>query len=413
MVLDTTLYDRLEISTNATDGEIKKAFNKLSKLWHPDKHPNVENKDSITKKFQEINEAKEILLNSEKRKLYDNIGMDIFNMDSQSQNSDFNMFNPFSNFSPFFQSKGQKDNYENINNVLNVTLEQIYNEQTIDFTYQQNIICNTCNGEGTQDGQPNICNVCNGKGVHIQVIRIGPMIQQSVANCQTCQATGKVKNENNICKMCKGSCFINKQKTIQIPLKSGLTHNNKISLTGKGNHYKNKKSDLIITINELEHPVFKRFENDLLIEIELKLYQALFGFEKVITHLDGRKIKLSYLNQTNINTIRKLENEGMKYLQSNNKGNLYIKFNINIPSIAPLIDNVKNPLKDLLQIIDKTEFETEHKIKQENIPCNKLFECSVEDVNKVNTCFLNNKTNQYEDEHEHEYHRPNNECRQS
>jgi len=263
------------------------------------------------------------------------------------------MFNQFNNFDTVFGSKSRsREPQENIVKVLDVTLEQIYNEETIDFTYMQNVFCSLCNGEGTKNGKPNICSVCNGKGVHVQLLRLGPMIQQSIANCQTCNATGKIKDDNNICNTCKGNCFIKKSKTIQIPLKAGLTHNNKINLTGKGNQYKNLKTDLILTINELIHPYFKRYENDLFIELDIKLYQALFGFNTVITHLDNRKLSLTYREKTDVNTIRKIKNEGMKYLQSDLRGDLYIKFNVSIPSIKLLDDNSKTQLKILLQLVE-------------------------------------------------------------
>ena len=92
MVKDTILYSRLEVGINASENDIKKAYARLSKIWHPDKNPN--NVDEATKKFQDINEAKEILLNSEKRAMYDNIGMDIINGGMQSQQQHHQHHNP-------------------------------------------------------------------------------------------------------------------------------------------------------------------------------------------------------------------------------------------------------------------------------------------------------------------------------
>ena len=88
------------------------------------------------------------------------------------------------------------------------------------------------------------------------------------------------------------------------------------------------------------------------IELDIKLYQALFGFNTVITHLDNRKLSLTYREKTDVNTIRKIKNEGMKYLQSDLRGDLYIKFNVSIPSIKLLDDNSKTQLKILLQLVE-------------------------------------------------------------
>ena len=404
MVKDNTLYDRLEISPNASDTDIKKAFNRLSKIWHPDKRTNEdEDKTIASQKFQEINEAKEVLLDTEKRLKYNQLGMDMFNLENQNQFA--NMNNPFAGFESMFgnnfQFNGNNNNQKKINKdiikVLNVTLEQIYNEETINYNYSQKHYCINCNGEGTKNGLENICNICNGKGVHIQIIRMGPMIQQALSNCQNCNATGKLNDPNNICSSCKGVCYNIKSKNIQIPLKAGLAHNNKIHLSSKGNQYKNSKSDLILIINELSHNTFKRYENDLYTEIELKLYQALFGFNKIITHLDNRKIHINFSNNTNFNSIKKIDNEGMKSLQTNNKGNLYIKFIINIPNLALFDDNTKNQIMDLMQSIDKSEVNAEKVILTDtNLIKTILNDCNKDDSDNIINVFSNIKNNTYQ-----------------
>ncbi len=100
MVKDNTLYHRLDISSEATDSEIQKAFIRLSKKWHPDKHPE-EKKEEATQKFKEIQEAKEILLDKNRRQVYDKVGMDIFNSNQTSEPSGFPGFNGFPNGFPF------------------------------------------------------------------------------------------------------------------------------------------------------------------------------------------------------------------------------------------------------------------------------------------------------------------------
>jgi DnaJ-class molecular chaperone len=369
MVKDTILYSRLEISPNANDNEIKKAYARLSKIWHPDKNPN--NIEEATRKFQDINEAKEILLNNDKRAIYDEIGMDIIKGGGHHQpahdNSFFEnlinqhfSFNINSNFNFTNNNNNKNEVPENIVANINVSLEQIYNQEIITFQYKQKIYCTSCDGNGTEDGMPPICNECSGKGMKIQIIRSGFMIQQIMGTCNNCNGSGKIVKEG--CKNCNKLGYNIKEKNISIPLKAGLTTGNKISLNGKGHQFKNNKTDLILNIIELPHNIYKREQDNLIIEIELKLYQALLGFTKLITLLDGSKLNISYNGKTDYGTIKIIKNYGMQSLNSNNKGNLIIKFIYSLPNIQ---DELKLQVKTLLH--DKDEMNNEIEINNMNI----------------------------------------------
>lgn len=362
MVKDTNLYDILEINPDASEIEIKKAYNRLSKIWHPDKHSQGDDKEqeNAKVKFQSINQAKEILLDKEKREGYDQIGMDFLKGGVDMNESQFgNMFGGF----PFGRQQPQQQ--ENIIQEFNISLEQIYNETSVDFSYKYKHYCLKCDGEGTKNSKKNKCLQCDGKGMKVNIIRRGPMIQQSVGPCGFCKGTGVFIDESNKCETCYGEQFIIKDKTISIPLKSGLSHGNKISLEGKGHQFKNMKTDiiLIISLSNLNKS-FKKLNDDLFIEIDLKLYQALFGFDKIITHLDGRKIHISCSGKTDFNSCRKIIGEGMKKINSpQKKGDLYIRFKFILPQIPT---EIKNQLKSILQNIDKQEVQNETNIHKIN-----------------------------------------------
>jgi DnaJ-class molecular chaperone len=393
MVKDTILYDTLEIKSDASETEIKKSYNRLSKLWHPDKHMGDTEKDKASLKFKEITEAKEILLDKQKRDTYDQMGMDMFNQQQVD-----NQFNPFENMFPggfpfggmpgMPQGMRQQQQVENIISKIDVTLEQLYCEETVNFNYKQKVSCSQCNGEGTKDGKPTQCQSCNGKGVRVQVIQIGPgMVQQAMSECHNCRGKGKIVNDMNKCDMCNGKCHSVKDKTIQIPLKSGLSHGNKINLQGKGHHINNMKSDLILIVNEMNHNIFKRNGDDLFVEVELKLYQALFGYNKVITHLDGRKLHLSTMGKTDFNIYRKIADEGMKDL-NNRKGNMYIRFNIVLPNVNTLPNETKNQLKLMLQSFDKNEVNNENQItKLSNLVKTVSTDCKTEQMDELNRTY--------------------------
>jgi DnaJ family protein A protein 2 len=188
---------------------------------------------------------------------------------------------------------------------------------------------------------------------------MGPIQQQAIAPCNTCNSKGKIIPDVHKCTPCTATGYILKEKTIAIPLKNGFGNGLKMQLEGKGNQVSGTKSDLIVIINELEHPVYKRRGSDLIIEVELKLFQALFGFDKVITHLDGRKLHLHHTGKTNYGTIRKINEEGMEDLRTKRKGDLIIKFNIDLPTIT------NETLTKALILINKDESVNEKEVQSD------------------------------------------------
>jgi DnaJ family protein A protein 2 len=188
---------------------------------------------------------------------------------------------------------------------------------------------------------------------------MGPMIQQIVINCDTCKGKGNVILENNKCEVCNGNGIVNKEKTIPIPLKNGFGSGIKHQLDSKGHHFKNQKTDLVVVINEEPHNIFKRRGNDLFVEVTLKLYQALFGFDKILVHLDGKKLHLHCTGKTDFNSIKKISQEGMVDLRTGVKGDLIIKFNIELPTIT------NETLIKELTLLNKNESIAEKNVLQE------------------------------------------------
>ena len=358
MVKDNTLYDILGVQSNSTTEEITKAYKKIAIKWHPDRNP--DNIDQANQKLIEINQAKEILTDTEKRRIYDQVGMDYVNNNEQQQQhmNHEDLFNMFNNNDPFQSRQKQK---ENIFVNHSVTLEEMYNESIITVKFQQKQICKTCDGEGTKDRKTNNCTHCNGKGVNVQIVQMGPMIQQIQIPCTVCNGTGKIINNNNKCSDCSGEGYTINNVSINIPLKNGLSPGQQIQLPGQGHNLKDGKTDLIITINEIPHAKFQRLNNDLLIEVDIKLYQSLFGFDKIIEHLDKRKLLISHVGKTEYKTIKKIVGEGMNILNSKDKGDLLVKFNI----ILPIIDNIdmSNKLLYLLKTFETEEANNETIIK--------------------------------------------------
>jgi len=407
MVKDTTLYNKLEINPEASMEEIKKKGKKLLIKWHPDKHPK-ENQEMATKKFQEIQEAMSILENPEKRETYDKFGMDavkdLEGMKAAGEAQGGGGF-PFAHFAsnfggmggmggmggfPFpdgafggfpFGGMGGPPNRggqerENIIEKVDVTLGQIYREETINVKYNQKVTCQKCNGDCTNDGKKAQCNDCQGRGHQIRIMRMGPMVTQQMIPCTTCNAKGIVIPEENRCTSCSGVGYNVKEKIVPIQLKNGFGNGIKMQLEGKGNNLNGIKTDLVIILNEIQDKTFKRINNDLLVEIELKLYQALFGFDKVIEHLDGRKLHLHHTGKTNFGTIRKITGEGMSNLRTKEKGDLIIKFIFKLPNIT------NETLTKAIMLVDKPETITEKEVQgQINLHKTTMIDVSENDVN--------------------------------
>ena len=378
MVRDTKLYDELGVSPNASETELKKAYRKLSVKWHPDKNPN--NKEEATKKFQEISEAYSILSDPEKRSTYDQVGMDFVKNQSGGPGMDpsdiFSQFfggnSPFGGGSPFgfsFGGRGgpQQKKQEDISVKVNVTLEQIYNEEFIDINYPQKIYCKDSNGTGTKSKKEPICPDCNGQGKKIQVVRMGPMIQQMVQDCQKCRGTGRFVSKDDECPSCSGKGFNVKTKSIRIPLRNGLERGNKIQLEKKGHQLKDGKTDLIIVIDELPHKTFKRDGSNLITEVTLELYQSLFGFDKIIKHLDGSNLHISSLSKIEDGDIKRIVNKGMMNLRTKTPGDLFIIFKVKYPNIDNYSLEEINNMRSLLSKNCKPELQMENDIKEGKI----------------------------------------------
>lgn len=348
MVKDTFLYDKLGVSENATIEDIKKAYKILAVKLHPDK--NLDDPDA-TKKFQEIQQAKEVLTNNEKRNYYNQFGMEYVNNNCTPPVQHNDMFNVFHG-----GNRQHKNDKEDIHASCDVSLEDLYNENTVKIVFSQKHYCVPCNGYGSKDGKTTVCTVCNGNGfVVIQKI-MGPFAQQIQVPCNDCSGTGKTKSNSDNCNICKGEGFSVQNKMVNIQLKSFYSKKTPIVIQDGGNIYLTGKTKLIITINEKDHPVFKRDDNNLICNIELKLYQAIFGFDKIIEHLDKRKLYISHSGKTDNNTTKKISGEGFK-----NKGDLIIKFTYKLPNIENM--DLSNKLLFVLKNIDQDEANNEVMVK--------------------------------------------------
>jgi DnaJ-class molecular chaperone len=382
MVKDTKLYDILEVQPNATDKEINKAYLKLSKIWHPDKNP--DNLEEATKKFQEISEAKVILSDPEKREMYDKFGT---TEDQGMGGPGGPGFNPADIFGSMFggmnmpgmggmNMPGFRKQQEDCVVEHVVSLDDLYNNKSVHIRYRHKVYCSKCNGNGTKDGKSSDCSGCGGKGQKVRIIRQGQMIQQMVGACDECRGTGEKVSNDNQCSDCLGNKVLLKETMFEFNLNKNMTNNQKLLINDRGHQFKDKRTNLIIVLKEQVHPIFKRHGNDLHMNIKLRLFQAVYGFTKMVTHLDGRNILIKYEKMIkNMKTLIKVKNEGMS-----KDGHLFIHVTTCMPKIEKLDENENNILKKLLIKAHLSEYQKELNINKNT---DKLHTVSLEEIDET------------------------------
>uniref|UniRef100_A0A7S4QLJ7 J domain-containing protein n=1 Tax=Alexandrium monilatum TaxID=311494 RepID=A0A7S4QLJ7_9DINO len=262
---DTTkFYKLLEVEKSASEADIKKAYRKLAVKHHPDKGGDPE-------KFKEITRAYEVLSDSDKRSKYDRFGEEGLEDGGAGDASDI--------FESFFGGGGRRSGAggrrrqktKDVVQPLKVTLEQLYNGQTKKMAITRQVI----------DKKKGVvtCSDCDGRGVRVEVIRMGPMIQQMQSACGACGGNGK--------------SFKTKQEreVLEVHIQKGSPDGHKVVFREMADEHPDADTgDVIFVIKQQEHKLFKRKGADLYLERSISLVEALCGFELEIEHLDGRKL---------------------------------------------------------------------------------------------------------------------------
>lgn len=324
-------YETLGVNKNASADEIKSAYRKLAKKYHPDL-----NKDNpeAAEKFKEVNEAYECLGDEQKRKNYDQFG-------SADGNQGFNGFGGFGNGGGFGGSFNMDDIFnmfsgfgssnanmgmqgEDLQIQLNLSFEEAVFGCTKTFNINRVESCSKCNGTGAKNGTEfTTCSDCNGTGtaryaentLFGRVVKTGP--------CRHCNGTGKIIKES--CSECGGSGKkrVNAQVSVNVP--AGIDDGQVITMRGKGNAGSRggANGDLHIIVKVASHKILVRDGYDLTLKLYLPFYTLLLGGEVEIPLPKGTTtLKIPELTQSN--TVFKLKGKGIKNLNSSAVGNLIV-----------------------------------------------------------------------------------------
>lgn len=371
MVVDTKLYDILQLSPDAPEAEVKKQYKKLARQYHPDKAgPEFE------EKFKEIQFANEVLSDPQKRDIYDKYGPrgleehggaggmedileHIFGGGGGGAGGMFGggMFGGMGGFGPFGMMGGggggrrrpQRRRGEDMVHPLRVTLEDLFNGKLSKLKLKKKIICNACKGAGGKSGAVQSCTGCNGQGIKISIQPLGPgMVQQVQRVCPDCGGEGEQIDPKNRCKKCNGKKVCEDTKILEVQVDKGMKDNQKITFRGEGDQQPGvEPGDVIIVLQCAEHEKFERKGDDLYYKMDIGLTEALCGFKIPLQQLDKRELLVTNTPGKIIESgcTRCIFGEGMPMHRNPfERGNLFIKFNVLFPTT---IDHDEDEMKKM------------------------------------------------------------------
>jgi DnaJ-class molecular chaperone len=312
-------YKILNVPRGASADEIKKAFRKLARKYHPDVNPGDKKAEA---RFKEINEAYEVLADPDKRRKYDTLGPNWqeqfgpppgystrrspYGFGGRGSSSTFDFDVGGSGFSDFFETlfgragtaggarSGVREDMrrragDNIEQPVEITLQEAYMGAMRTFNVQSTEICATCRGTGEVAG--NTCSTCLGQGL------------------------------------------IPKSKRIQVKINAGVDNGSKIRVAGEGQPGigGGPRGDLILVISIKADSVFERRGDDLFVDIEVELVKAMLGGQVPLTMPDGRKLMLTIPPETQNGRVIRLVNKGMPHLRGEGRGNLNARVKVLLP----------------------------------------------------------------------------------
>ena len=358
-------YEVLGVSKGASDDEIKKAFRKKAKQYHPDLNPGDKTAEA---NFKEVNEAYAILSDSEKRSRYDQFGHagtdENFGAGGYGGGFDMDFGDIFSSFfgggaSPFGSSRSAGRNApkrgRDLQHSISISFEEAAKgvERTLNISRYEN--CTSCNGSGAKSASDiQTCSACHGTGQVRTQQRTPFGVFQSTTVCSACG--GKGQTIKNPCPDCSGKGQTRQTRKISIKVPAGIDNGQTITLRGEGDHGTKggPKGDLYINVAVKPHPLFKRNGFDVNCDIPITFVEAALGAELDVPTLYG-KAKLEIPEGTQSGAVFKLKQKGIPYLRGNGQGDQYVKVIVEVPK--HLNDKQRELLKSFGETIGVSNFQ--------------------------------------------------------
>ena len=348
-------YESLGLSKGATDDEIKKAFRQQAKKFHPDVNPGNTRAEA---RFKEINEAYEVLSDSDKKARYDQFG-------HAGVDPNFGGGSPFGGgfggfggmdfdlgdiFGSIFgggggtsaRNRNAPKKGERVRVNLTISFEEAAFGCEKEVSIQRIESCDDCSGSGCKKGTTaEKCANCNGRGVVTAQQRTPFGVMQSTADCPKCNGQGKIIHQP--CDKCKGLGMVRRNRSIKINIPGGIDNGQTVSMRGQGSAGVNggESGDLFVTVSIQRHEMFEREGTAVLLNLPVSFVQAALGAELEVPTLDG-KVKYTVPAGTQTGTVFRLRNKGIQNLRGSGRGDQYVTVNVTVPT------SLNSEQKDLL-----------------------------------------------------------------
>ena len=361
-------YEVLGVSKGASEDEIKKAYKKLARKYHPDMNPGDKEAEE---KFKEVNEANEVLSDPEKKARYDQFGFAGVDPSygagtggAYGGAGGFDFGDLGDIFGSFFGGGfggGQRRNPnapqrgESIRASVTVSFTEAAFGCEKEVSVERSEQCPTCKGNGCAPGTtPEVCPDCHGSGM-VQVQQRTPMgVFASSRPCQKCRGTGKIIHQP--CRDCGGQGSVRKRKTIKINIPAGIDDGQTISLRGQGHAGKNggPSGDLLVTVMVKPHEIFRRDGTSVFCEAPITYAQAVLGGTLEIPTIDG-KVKYDIPEGTQTGTVFRLRGKGIPAINGRGRGDQYVTVTIETPQ--NLNKEQKEALKKFSDLLGESNYE--------------------------------------------------------
>ena len=352
-------YEVLGIQKGATEDEIKKAYRKKARECHPDLHPDD---PSYVEKFQEVNEANEVLSDPEKRSRYDQFGhagvdpsyggggggfSDMGGMGGFGDIGDIleSMFGGFGGFGG--SRSGANANAPrrgaDIQESVSISFMEACHGKKQEIKIFRMAVCEACKGTGADSGTTaEVCPDCHGRGSVKTTQRTPFGAISSTKVCPHCNGKGKIVK--NPCTKCRGVGRTRVQKIVNVDIPAGIDNGQTIRLNGQGDCGINNgpSGDLLLNVSVKSHPLFSRDGADISCEIPVTYMDAVLGAEIIVPTIDG-DVKFNISAGTQNGTVFSLKGKGVKRINRNDRGNQFVKIFVEVPK------NLNKKQKDLLK----------------------------------------------------------------
>ncbi len=333
-------YEVLGIAKNASEEDIKKAYRKLAIKYHPDKNPDDKQAEE---KFKEAAEAYEVLSDAQKRQRYDQFGHAGLGGNGGFGGGGMNMDDIFSQFGDIFGGAfgfggggGSRTGRRvargtNLRVKVKLNLQEIANGVEKKIKVNKHVACKTCHGSGAKNGQYDTCRSCNGTGAitRVQQTILGAM--QTQTTCSACHGEGRTIKDK--CHSCHGEGIVREEEVIAINIPAGVSEGMQLSMSGKGNAAPRGgiNGDLLILIEEEEHPHLKREGNHLVYDLNISFPDAALGCTVEIPTIEA-KAKIKIEPGTQSGKVLRLKGKGLPDVNAYGKGDLLVEISIYTPT---------------------------------------------------------------------------------